>query len=467
MAKSIKVASLFSGIGGFETGILNSFGKKNVEFVFSSEIDKYAAMSYELIYGEKPHGDIMQVDESAVPDHDILVGGFPCQDLSIAGGRAGIQVKCSACDTRFEAKDDIFKEYCPSCNSSKIVPATRSALFYEIARIAREKQPQMIVLENVKGLLSHQRGETMRKILITLSNIGYVVDFAILNTKYFHLPQNRERVFIVAVKDAPSEEWKVEKKNGLYEKTKKNLKEESAIRTFNFAFPDQQQVDVKLKEILEENVDEKYYLSEEKTSNLLNRLEKEARERTESFLIDDQGRTKKKIKALDIAPTLRRESHGNEPKLIEPELDLKMIGKIDMKGNDSIRRVYSPDGIAPTLTTMGGGHREPKIVVEMDRNNGINKEIDIAHTISASDWRGLNRNQKQNAVLEEKEQHHYTYRIRKLTPLECFKLQGFPKEYYLKLKEAKISDTQLYKMAGNAVSTNVIKSLFDQVKIYL
>ena len=467
MKQKLKVASLFSGIGGFETGIFQSFGKENVEVVFSSEIDKYASLSYQHIYNHMPNGDIMKVDEASVPDHDVLVGGFPCQDLSVAGARAGITVKCSECEIVFEAKDDIFKEICPKCQSTKIVPATRSALFYEIARIARYKQPKILVLENVKGLLSHQKGETMKKILITLSNIGYAVDFSILNTKHFQLPQNRERVFIVAVKDAKIEEWNVEKKSGLYEKTKWKLKEEEEIRTFNFPFPINQKVEVALREILEENVDKKYYLSEEKTRNLLNRLEEEAKKRTETFLIDDQGRTKKPLKPLDVAPTLRRESHGNEPKVIEMNLDLKMVGKVDIKGNDSIKRVYSPDGISPTLTTMGGGHREPKIAVELDRNNGIHKEIDVAHTISASDWRGLNRNQKQNAVLEEGEHHTYSYLIRKLTPLECFRLQGFPDHYYHTLKEKNISDTQLYKMAGNAVSTNVIEALFDKVKKFI
>lgn len=163
----IKYVSLFSGIGGFELGIQRASISSGIdsECVFSSEIDKHAQRIYKKNFGVMPHGDITQINARDVPDHDILVGGFPCQSFSIAGKQRGI--------------DD-----------------TRGTLFFEIARIAREKQPRLLVLENVKGLLSNDKGNTFLTFLSTLDEIGYDVEWSTLNTKWW-LPQNRERVYIV------------------------------------------------------------------------------------------------------------------------------------------------------------------------------------------------------------------------------------------------------------------------------
>nr|WP_146068570.1 DNA cytosine methyltransferase [Brevibacillus laterosporus] len=325
----------------------------------------------------------------------------------------------------------------------------------------------------------------------------------------------------------------ISKKRDVVAKAKERIQALGA-RTFNFAWPDNDKVTACIRDILEDNVDEKYYLSEEKTAKLLEQLDEKAEGR---FLIDDQGRTTKRLRPLEISPTLRREMHGNEPRVVE----MQMVGLLDMKGNESIRRVYSAEGISPTLTTMGGGQREPKIVVagnvnpsgtgmngtvycgeglsptlttnkgegpkvviEYSRKTGIGKKLESAHTLNSSDWRGLNRNQKQNAVTEEirpvltpdrenksqngrrfkedgepsftltaQDKHgvaigkYPRYRIRKLTPLECFRLQGFPDTYYYALKSAGISDTQLYKMAGNAVTVNVISAIGRRLLPYL
>src|SRR5690625_4960046 len=164
-------ASLFSGIGGFEQA-LNKFGG---ECVFASEIDKFAAQAYETLYGHKPAGDITKIDAKDIPDHDLLVGGFPCQSFSVAGKRKGF--------------DD-----------------TRGTLFFDVARVAKEKQPKVVWIENVKGLVNHDKGRTLDVMIETLNEIGYTVDFDVLNSKYFGVPQNRERIFIVAIRDDRSEE---------------------------------------------------------------------------------------------------------------------------------------------------------------------------------------------------------------------------------------------------------------------
>lgn len=164
----MKYISLFSGIGGFEKGIHQASEKMGIELecVFSSEIDKYARQIYEKNFGVEPYGDIKQINEYDIPDHNLLVGGFPCQAFSIAGKRAGF--------------DDI-----------------RGTLFFEIARIARDKRPEILLLENVRGLLSHDKGGTFETILKTLDDIGYDVEWQVLNSKNYGVPQNRERVFII------------------------------------------------------------------------------------------------------------------------------------------------------------------------------------------------------------------------------------------------------------------------------
>ena len=159
----MRIASLFSGIGGFEKGILQA--DPTAEFIFASEIDKCARSIYRKQFGVEPSGDITKINAADVPDHDILVGGFPCQDVSIAGKRKGL---CGA----------------------------RSGLFYEIIRIVREKQPKLVLIENVKGILSSNRGWDFARILIEMESAGYDCEWQILNTAAF-LPQRRERVFII------------------------------------------------------------------------------------------------------------------------------------------------------------------------------------------------------------------------------------------------------------------------------
>ena len=161
---AIKYFSMFSGIGGFELGIENS--DYEFECVGYSEIDKYARSIYERHFPNHiNYGDATKIDTSTLPDFDLLVGGFPCQAFSIAGKRRGF--------------DD-----------------TRGTLFFEIARILQDKRPRHFLLENVKGLLYHNEGETFKKILEVLTDLGYNVQWEIYNSQYYGTPQRRERIFI-------------------------------------------------------------------------------------------------------------------------------------------------------------------------------------------------------------------------------------------------------------------------------
>ena len=164
--KKLKVLSLFSGIGGFEVGILNSKYAEHFEIISFSEIDKYATSIYTRHFPEhKALGDVTKIRTEDLPDFDFLVGGFPCQAFSVAGKRGGFN-------------------------------DTRGTLFFEIARILKDKKPSYFLLENVRGLLSHDKGRTFKTILGVLSDLGYVVQWTLLNSADFQVPQRRERVFI-------------------------------------------------------------------------------------------------------------------------------------------------------------------------------------------------------------------------------------------------------------------------------
>lgn len=165
----INIIDLFAGIGGIRIGFENTF-KDKANFVFSSEIDKYAQETYYTNFGEIPHGDITQIDEKKIPKHDIILAGFPCQAFSIAGHRKGFE-------------------------------DTRGTLFFDVVRIAKYHKPEVLFLENVKNLHTHDNGNTFKIILQTLEDMGYKVYHKVLNAKDYNLPQNRERVFIVCFKN--------------------------------------------------------------------------------------------------------------------------------------------------------------------------------------------------------------------------------------------------------------------------
>jgi DNA (cytosine-5)-methyltransferase 1 len=168
MNHNLKFIDLFAGIGGFRTALDN----QGFDCVFSSEINQACKEVYKTNYGEEPFGDIAEIEPSSIPDHDILTAGFPCQPFSICGKRKGF--------------DD-----------------TRGTLFFYIKEIIKEKQPKAIFLENVKHLVHHDKGNTLSTILDTLGSLGYFVKYKVLNSANFGLPQNRERLIIIATKDKP------------------------------------------------------------------------------------------------------------------------------------------------------------------------------------------------------------------------------------------------------------------------
>jgi DNA (cytosine-5)-methyltransferase 1 len=554
--KPFNYVSLFSGIGGFEQA-LNKLGGT---CVMASEIDKYANQAYEILYGHPTVGDVTKVAAEDVPDHDLLVGGFPCQAFSVAGKRLG------------------FEE-------------ARGTLFFEIARIAKVKQPKAMLLENVKGLVSHDKGKTLDTIIHTLAEIGYTVDFEVLNSKYFGVPQNRERIFIVAVRDdlvAP-QAWDVGKRSGVVAKGKRRIKE-LGVKTFNFDWPAQEEVTVRLRDILENGVDERFYLSEEKTAKLVAQLEEKDK------VVGSVGHHpfSKKFEFSgynsDISPTLLATDYKAPKTLLEvaglPIREATKQGYAVAEEGDAVNFQF-PDSnthrgrvgkqIANTLEASGINQG----VVDKGDSIGEEKERNTAEVLrslrkgvgeeAVAEWRlrilasfqpsevlrqgvygkgfyGKGNNGRSELVhgtqtgesdkegedlrkmqcdkerrytpqgreLEEQFAREFTslmselsrkgtpaekemqdlwestqgsrllrealykiqevwrsslpktrYRIRKLTPKETFRLQGFPDAEFDKLTANGISNSQLYKMAGNAVTVNVISAIGKRLLPYL
>ncbi len=203
-----KVIDLFAGIGGIRLGFEKVF-KDNLDFVFSSEIDKFAQKTYLENFGDIPHGDITKIEAHDIPSHDIILAGFPCQAFSVAGHKKGFE-------------------------------DTRGTLFFDVMRIAKYHKPKLIFLENVKGFRNHDKGKTFEVVKNTLEELDYTVSADILNAKYFGVPQNRERIYIIAFLNG-------EDKNNLL---------------FDFQDIKKKKTKSKLGNILEPSVNEKYTISD-------------------------------------------------------------------------------------------------------------------------------------------------------------------------------------------------------------
>lgn len=199
---SFKFIDLFAGIGGFHLA-LSSFG---AECIFASEWDSYAQSVYEKNFGIKPYGDITKIEESDIPDHNIICGGFPCQAFSISGKQNGFN-------------------------------DTRGTLFFEIIRIAKFHSPELLILENVANFEKHDKGRTLQVVVESLYNLGYDVYFKVLNASFFGIPQSRERIYFVCFR--------------------------KDLNAKNFKFPEQDGYPIYLKDILldDKEIDKSIYLN--------------------------------------------------------------------------------------------------------------------------------------------------------------------------------------------------------------
>ena len=467
----IRLLSLFSGIGAFESALRR--GGYQFETVNYCEIDPYAAKAYSQIHDipeEKNLHDVRVVNPLLLDNINLVTYGFPCQDISCAGRQRG-----------FEHDGE----------------RTRSGLFFEALRIIEFLQPEYAICENVKALTSKKFTAEFQTVLSGLSEAGYNNYWEVLNAKDYGIPQNRERIFIISIR--------------------------KDIDTGTFRFPEKQELKLRVKDMLEPEVDEKFYINSDRAKKLIekitatpeivgggteNRIKTighlgtggqkgwvfnangisrclaatdykdptkivETRtmiEITEPVICASRGRNTdnpndrttgisteqrlelKKDGCSNTLTTVQKDNMVLEPKIknigsinghqsgnvlhqdsdlspclcvaghVEP-LKIMQVGNIvDNKnfGNPQRGRIYSPEGLAPALNTVPGGGLEPKF---------IEKRVE--------------------------------YRIRKLTPRECFRLMGFSDSDFDKIHG--ISNTQLYKMAGNSIVVNVLEAIFKQL----
>ena len=461
MCKKIKMLSLFSGIGSPEQALKNI--GMNYELVGFSEIDKFAVKSYCAIHNisdEFNLGDITKINIDNLPtDIDLITHGSPCQDFSIAGNQKGGNKNTG----------------------------TRSSLMWNTVDIVEHCRPKIVVWENVKNLLSKKHRHNFDSYLTIMNDLGYNNYYKILNAKDYGIPQNRERIFTVSIR--------------------------KDIDNGNFKFPEPFELKLRLKDMLEDSVEEKYFL----TDNLIN-----------CFMSDGTGKYPRRKRFLqnmnrkdnDIAVTITTKAgtratdnyiYDIPPKIIKVdipqtvnvrkyEVDCESLVKILRKSKEQCKlsnkdiaiklnvpltkvehwfrtddcfaipdkniwfklkellhietdefdksittfeeqegvyeksnRYYHTSGIAPTLTCNNGGE---KIIVK----NNLLEEYNIEHG---------------NKEVEN-------YKLRKLTPKECWRLMGFKDEQFEKAQEI-CSNTQLYKQAGNSIVVNVLEAIFRQV----
>ena len=271
----MKVLSLFSGIGAFEKAL----DRLNIDYelVAFSEIDKYATKSYCAIHGVDESmnlGDITKVDENSLPkDIDLITYGFPCQDISLAGKQKGM------------FNDDGTQ--------------TRSGLFFEALRIIEATKPKIAIAENVKNLTGKKFKEQFELVLKSLEEAGYSNYWKVLNAKDYRIPQNRERVFIISIR--------------------KDIDK-------GFEFPEPFPLKLRLKDMLDDEVDEKFYLSNKGVNGLLNAFTAVAREVSEIELIDDKNLGFNPTPKIytDYAPTLRAGRYGLKVKECDEMNNLKI-----------------------------------------------------------------------------------------------------------------------------------------------
>ena len=429
----ITINELFSGIGA-QVAALKRLGVE-YETVGISEIDRFAIQSYEAINGKtRNYGDISKVE--ALDYADLWTYSFPCTDISLAGKQEGL--------------------------TDKTGKQTRSGLIFEVERLLSKSvengnQPKYLLLENVKNLVGKKFKPEFDNWLKTLDGLGYNNYWKVLNAKDYGVPQNRERVFVVSIR--------------------------KDVDTHGYTFPEPFKLERRLKDVLEKEVDEKFYLKQDIVKSFIERLSK----REVSNKIQNNLMFEPQIKQL-----------GN-------------VFQTNKRDNPNTGRVYDTSGIRACLNTMGGGNREPCVVegfndypdgtsrtikaqyfknslANFTRQDGLgatavlttvygNREQCVVEPINAcadgtapaltshlhketvNDCTKLDRHSPALGVKEVGSE----IRIRKLTPKECWRLMDFTDEEYEAAEKAGVSKTQLYKQAGNSIVVSVLSGIFNNL----
>lgn len=430
----LRVLSLFSGIGAFEVAL----NEESIDWELDHycEIDKYACKSYNMIHGttdEDNLKDVTNVDYSKIGEVDLVTYGFPCQDISLAGQQKGF-----------------VDEY---------GNITRSGLFFNAADVILHTKPKFAIFENVKNLTSKKFKAEFETVLSTLYELGYNTYWKVLNAKDYGIPQNRERVFGISIRNDIDH---------------------------GFEFPEKIELGLRLKDMLEDNVDEKYYLSQKGIDCFKKQAENRGEDLTSHndrrILTLAHGQSKGANKTDDICPTLDTQFSNNwHGVLLEPHINIPENTKKGYKeayDGDGVyinrphqKRGVVQHGMIQTLKTgqdVGVVVKE-KTYIEKALDETLSKCDDIPEAFDLYNRKPINNGIAK--TLGTGCGHSGTVgnmmvfqqlRIRKLTPRECWRLMGFKDKYFDRVKG--VSNTQLYKQAGNSIVVDVLRAIFRELR---
>lgn len=370
--RTIRIATLFSGIGAIEYAF-KRLGL-NTEIVFASDNDKFVKQSYLANYDineEQWYDDVHDVDGEKYQEAiDILVGGSPCQSFSMVGKRKGLE-------------------------------DTRGTLFYEFARIVKESKPKVFIYENVKGLISHDKGNTFETMKATFDELGYKYYYQVLNAKDYGMPQHRERIFVIGFKD----------------------------KKVDFCFPEPIQLEYKMQDFLEDYTDSKYYLKEKGVK----------------FVTSSKNRKKRYTQINgDIALCQKANQQFNwHGDFIFESQDKQQYNEFVFDVNDVEEKYYLSDKVKKYVLSEGTKNFKSKVKTDLEVARPLLQSMHKMHRAGVDNYVTHNKG-----------------RIRKLTPKECLRLMGYRDDF-----EQVVSDTQMYRQAGNSIVVDVLIALLKEMDI--
>lgn len=460
---------------------------KQWELVNFCEFDKYATKSYCAIHNvdeSKNLGDITKVDETELDDFNMICGGSPCQDFSVAGKQKGSVWTCRDCvddnGKHFEYNPLTVhwskRDCCPNCGS-KNIEKTRSSLLVEYLRVVRSNRPNFGIYENVKNIVGKQFKDTTFKLFTDeLEEYGYNVYWKVLNAKNYGIPQNRERVYLLFIKK--------DLDNGKFE------------------FPEPFDNGLRLKDLLEDEVDEKFYISDEKTKKFIKNLNTNDSDNVDMDSPKFIGNVNREDFGTGYANTLLARDYkgfGNQEMncVIENNkvaikqatkqgyIECEIGGVADLSYPDSKTRrgrVQDNGNTCPTITATETGicrienslenttnkltHAEWKQKMYEKFIEDANGEISGVITNQSQSFgcrppmKGYSKTLRANAndtgIVDG-------IRIRKLTPRETFRLMGFSDENFDAAQKAGVSNSQLYKQAGNSIVVDVLYYIYVEL----
>lgn len=378
-------------------------------------------------------GDITKVDETALKPFNMICGGSPCQDFSVAGDLKGSIWSCSECNHQWNPLVVHYtkRNNCPYCGSA-LINKTRSSLLIEFLRIIRSNKPNFGIYENVKNIVSKRFKDTTFKMFEKeLQEYGYNTYWKVLNAKDFGIPQNRERLYLIFIN--------------------------KEIDNGKFEFPEPISTNIKLKDLLENQVDKKFYILTDAVKDFIQDINKDT---SKTF-------QEKSSQVIQIGNLVKDTKSWSNP----------------MRG-----RVYSVEGYSPTLNTCNGGQREPKILetsnyVELDNyeenikiKQATKKGYIEVKPGGVADLSYPNSNTRRGRVQDGGDccptitanetgicKFESLTKIRKLTPKECFRLMGFSDKDFDAALNSGMSNTQLYKQAGNSIVVDVLFYIYEEL----